>query len=445
MKTSFKYFILLFLLVMTETCHAKPKKYEVIYQSSYKNISLTDVLRTDSSTVLSFVCQTKPSDEIQIPIKGRIYLEDEMGREYALLSAEGVNDDGFSRCLSLSGDVNFSMTFEPIPSDVVFFDLRTADEWYSAFAFWGIHPAGAKVPKLNPRINEIALYDKAYVTPGNAVIVGKFQNYQKPEKPDTLTIYNNLLLIPGVVKHHRTYTAPVNDDGGFVFNLPLEGHSWLEIEGKKSVIPVYLVPSDTMYVTVEKAGLMDRRIKYRSAKNNETMSSLMNANPRYAVWDLYQVRKRRERPEFLKAEYTRIGDEVKRFCAYLSWKHHLSETEQHLLYCEMKGKMEEICLNSMDESLTYIALEWRNQQIKDAVLSDEVLDCYAFLRNINTRDYSYFILPQQYFMNHLQGWDIPYNVRVLQGEDRLYGILEEYFGQPLDDEWRKRICPSSDK
>ena len=159
-------------------------------------------------------------------------------------------------------------------------------------------------------------------------------------------------------------------------------------------------------------------------------------------WDLARAGYEGVHPAELWQDMEKRIKETNTFADYLSWKHHLSQTESHLLRLHMNSFIYEISISRLNTNFNevYLNKEARNPRGNSEDFSSlpEVVNSYSFLKNINTGDYSYFVLPYQYLLLHLPNI-LPVRLASTKTLESRFMSLEKYLGQELDEEWRKRI------
>ena len=87
------------------------------------------------------------------------------------------------------------------------------------------------------------------------------------------------------------------------------------------------------------------------------------------------------------------------------------------------------------DKLVDVELPVNIKQLQLVSSMPEVLDSYSFMSDINAEDYTYFVLPCQSLMIHMNIEPI----KCFFGAKDRFEVLEKYMKQKLDDEWRKRI------
>lgn len=207
-----------------------------------------------------------------------------------------------------------------------------------------------------------------------------------------------------------------------------------------SKIPILLYPDDTLNVTVDHMYDINMGIEYHSSKRNDIMKNLMVADPKFVDWELAQKRYIRVSPIELRAEMIAKKEKTDSFIDYLTWKYKLSFIEEHLLRLQIMSFIDEVVINRIASNINSVIFDHSgiydsNKVINQIENSPETMDACSFLKNINTSDYSYFVLPSQYLLMHL-----PHLQLFQYGKKEMrYHILEKHIGKSLDEEWRKRV------
>lgn len=415
------------------------RKYDVIAQIN-DYIKVSDVVRTDTTTSIRLTYSMEPGDSFRIP--QTLYLSDEEGVRYRMLGAKDVQPGEYVQC-SLSGDVSIVLQFEPMPKQVKIFDLCGSVGLYSSFGFWGIHESKVKAKKIFTYRDTYVLRDKSLLNPGKITIVGEILNYNKESYPDKIAVSHQNIIGSGE-RTKRSEGTKITSEGRFTISTSLMGHAWTYIElGDKYRIPVYLTPNDTLFVTMNLEDGVNRSVEYQSAHGHDLMQGLMKADPMYQDWSISNWRGKKVRPDDLAQEIKTRKEYIEKLCGYLSWKYKLSPKEVHLIYLKAMYELVDASIYRINKNIKDIydlkyLFRMNESAVRDIVFSKEVLDSYFFLKEINTTDYSYFIIPAH---NNLRGLTAPYfvNTSLLGDEDSSLNTLERYLGQPLDDEWRKRL------
>ncbi|MCR5361941.1 MAG: hypothetical protein K6E73_08020 [Bacteroidales bacterium] len=118
------------------------------------SLTADKVIRNSKETVIHFTMNYQPKEKFRYGSDG--YLLDELGRRYALISADGIDLDKW-RFASDSGIVRFVMHFEPLAKDVKVFDFIEGEDALP-FKLLGIHSRKTKLEA--PTLQEISSADK---------------------------------------------------------------------------------------------------------------------------------------------------------------------------------------------------------------------------------------------------------------------------------------------
>ncbi len=433
--------LIILLCFLSFAVEAKEQAWDCIYQSGYKQFSVVDVERSDTATIISLRCKMRPGDPILLPNK-KMYLDDELHNRYKLRYAVNIVPGDTIRC-PYSGEYDFSLVFDPLPKKVKIFDLRAVNAWYSAFDFWGIHKDKNISRKIKHKADDIQLGAGEVCHSGSktCVVKGYIKNYDSSGEQEVMSLEVRTSSDNGR-QENRRLKENISDDGYFNFVAPVENKCWTYIEGRNTKTPVLLIPGDTIMLTIENYQEIDMHATYSSLNGNNTMASLMMADPKWMDWDLARARYEGVHPAELWQDMEKRIKETNTFADYLSWKHHLSQTESHLLRLHMHSFIYEISISRLNTNFNevYLNKEARNPRGNSEDFSSlpEVVNSYSFLKNINTGDYSYFVLPYQYLLLHLPDI-LPVRLASTKTLESRFMSLEKYLGQELDEEWRKRI------
>lgn len=412
----------------------------VVYQSGYKHFSIAGVERNDTATIISLHCRMNPGDHFLLP-KKNMYLDDERHNKYKLRYTINIVPGDTILC-PYSGEYDFSMVFDPMPKGVRIFDLRAADEWYSAFAFWGIHQDDRMIRKIKHVADDVHLSAGDVCSPVSkpAVIKGHIKNYRSSDQEEILSLQVRTCHENSKPRNSNiNLKERISENGYFEFVAPVANKSWTYIEGKKTKIPVLLIPDDTIMLEIENYQEFDMRTTYNSVNGNNTMANLMMADPKWVDWENARDRDASIHPSDLFQDMEKRKETSGRLVDYLTWKYHLSQAESHLLRLQMHSFIYEVGISRLNRNLsdTYSGGSTNYQGTAEDLASlAEVIDSYCFLKDIKTKDYSYFVLPSQYLLSHLSQI-LP--IRLVRTSESRFKSLEQYLGQELDEEWRKRI------
>lgn len=429
-------FILVFLALIQASNILASNKCHVLYQSFYPELSITEVERHDTATIVHMRRLGTPGEEFVLR-KQKYYLDDELGRKYVLKGIDSITQ-GDTIQNPLSGIIDFRLIFEPLEKNVKIFDLRATNEWCSLFAFWGIHEDSGIRKKIKSVRDENIRLDKKDIAfgAGKSVVKGHIRNYA-PQKPDTfrLQFYTENESWPGT---HQTliFKSAVSQEGDFEFQLTAENMSWAHIEAGNAYIPLMLYPNDTLYVTIDRLREVGMSVDYRSQAGNNVMQNLMKADPYWMDGELVNTRYVPARPSVLKEDMMNRKKKAAILVDYLAWKHKMSLTEAHLLRLQIHSFINAIHIarmgTNMERAIHYKQGEYTQKIIADyTAMLPELQDDYDFLQEIDTKDYSYFVLPRQSIIANLY-----YAVKFPIDN---FSTLEKYIGKPLNEDWRSRI------
>lgn len=430
-------FLILFCMALVTCWAGKRHNYVPIYQIGDKGLSITDVVKSDTATIICMRCVQNPGDDFEIT-ESPYYLCDENRVRYPLKYAEGVAM-GQANVIPYSGVLEFSLVFEPLPKETRIFDLLPIYRANDPFAFWGIHKEGEKVWKVKRGYEKKSFSNEYVLSMGEAVIHGKIQDFRPESIEDTLAIYSVPLHISNQIIAKKR-SAKIEPDGQFEFHLPIENTTWLYIDGRKLHIPVLVNPDDTLNITISGMGEYDMEVTYTSHHGYDVMPGLMKADPSFTYFELFQKRPEKIRPMELPKEMETYKSMHLRFCDYLTWKYNLTEIESHLLLLSLNSIVDGIAilrLNNNIHDTFFHAHGLPKSRVEELCFQPDIKQSYSFVSNINTKDYSYFVLPEQFLLIHLSKMDA---VSLMWGLDNRLKALETHLGQKLDEEWIKRLC-----
>ena len=430
-------FAVVYCVLFSTNVHAKHNVFSSFFQTGCYDVDIMNVLRTDTATIIEMQCVQNPGDEFWLS-DDPLYLSDEKQNRYPLRRAEGITL-GRKNIFPLTGILNFSLTFDPLPKDVRLFDLLSADRMYPVFAFWGIHKKGQRIGNFKHIAEGRSFRDEFSLKPGNVTVHGRIEGYVPKEKGDTFRIYSVAHTNERI--RQNNYRAAVDVNGEFEFNMPVENTMWLYIDGRHERIPIIVHPEDTLRISIKHWREYNMEVEYVSMGGHDEMCNLMNAAPCFADHELTVVGGKKIRMSEIKPEIGGRKERNRQLCSYLSWKYHLSDIESHLLLLSMNSLVDAIYVDRVNRSIksvfTHEPGSYSQAWLQQISRSWEVEESYGFLHESNTNDYSYFVLPQQHFVTSLG--EIVVVVYFVGREQRLKA-LERLLDQPLDEQWRKRIC-----
>lgn len=429
----------LFSIALSSPCLAKDIKYDYIFCSTnHEYIHLRGVQRTDSTTTLYFRSSMDASDRFRI--SGPLCLVDEQQRRYGLLHADGIKLDEYNIC-PLSGDVDFSMTFAPLPKEVKIFDMVSTSRRIAAWQIYGIHPANVNVSKITKCKDDVRLYGKKYITPGKVFVRGRFTGDTSYLSEGSVRLANSLLLPENFSV--PTATATINQQGMFELSCTVENPHWAYLECQGCKIPLFLIEGDTIDVTVNDWSMISQHITYNSAKGNYLMQNLMAADPNFTDWKLTLEMQQASRLDKIIASAEQHRESVRKLCGYLTWKYNLSPEETHLLRLELESSINLYWHESLQSSLRALYPTERikgmsKQEVQQLLSSKEIQRAYEYLKHYDMEDYAYFMIPYNNSVHILYSQYLAFINSYEEGMDTPE-LLEMLWGKPLEKEWRRRI------
>jgi thiol-disulfide isomerase/thioredoxin len=148
---------------------------------STDGLEIGKVVLSDTATVL-YMKAFYPPGEL-IGIDSNSFLTDNLGKQYNILSTEGISmDEEFY--MPESGEAEFAMIFPPVASNAVYvnFSESVGDEW-NLWKIWGIQLTNKPLKALLPKGFKAAAIDKNAILPpvefkaGKARLEGEILNF----------------------------------------------------------------------------------------------------------------------------------------------------------------------------------------------------------------------------------------------------------------------------
>lgn len=415
---------------------SKKKEYTYIHNTGCNYLKLVDVQRTDTATFVSFLYQNVPGEKLHL--SPHTYIEDEFCNKYLIVEIEGASMG--ENTAPLTGEIAFTMKFPPLPDKCKFMDLKVANEPFTTIAFWGIHSKSTRLPKMFEYCDTFVCKDKDILYKGSCVIQGKFCDYDTVSCPKTIF----LQYLPLTDKTIDDYdTVRVDQDGMFTLKTIVDAPSWTYLRGSKLRIPVFLYPDDTLRVVIGKQdGLWTT--DYESTKGNDIMPKLLSADPKYVNNGRREKTGNRIVLKELESENDSIMREISLLCGYMSWKYGLSVRETHLLYLQFKSVIDDITISRIYANFFYLfypsgLFSLSEEAFLNIALSPDAIRSHSFMRDINTEDYSYFMLPSQLMIRNLRNLPTTSKVAHPTVKNNRKRIFESYTGRIMDEEWSNRL------
>lgn len=430
--------ILLLTLLLAGGLHCRAGRIDVkeaksccFFSSAPSSFCLYDVVRNDIITLLQFTFRGIPGEVFDIP--DMLYLEDKQGKIYPLRSVQGVLLGKKNKC-PLMGEVRFSLCFDPVDRKEKYLDLHAASVNLQWFSFWGIHEANRKSEK----IPHVAHTNKAQVQnrtqEGDVTIKGTLSI--KGETPQKITLH----YLPDTGKQA---SSEVGEDGEFELKQRLDGEIISYLMFGTRTIPVYLHPTDTLYVEVTSGYGKEMKVEYHSAKGNDTHINLMTAmRPRWSYRD--ELARQRISPTQLAEEIQAAKAEDERALRYFSWKYDLTVQEAHLLDIDLKAKRVANALACLNFNVRQVyaldsLLNLPEESRSAFVFSDEARMCYQFVKEIDFSDSAYSTLSPSGLYYELASIPQVTLSRSIGGKKIMLEVVEYYLGYPLNDFFRSRL------
>lgn len=413
---------------------ARLGKVSCVYSTASNHVELTGMDRCDSATVIHFRIKNVPGSKFKIP--DQLYLSDSQDKRYQLKRSDGIKP-GKTETFPLADYVDFSLTFEPLPHDEWIFDLLSADEVFRWFAFWGI--TDRNIPKKFSKIKdtEAGCQDETWVKAGTAFVKGRFIGKYHP---DSLNLYmpftGNLRANPHVM---------VKEDGTFEIERQLPGMTWTYLENPiVSRFPLFLIPGDTLKMTIHDCDTPSMRISYESAKGNDVHGKLMNADPLYINAARYVVHPEIPmRPCELREMAEDMKENEHRLWQYIVWKYRLCSMDAHLLNLYMQSLRIDLlssCANqSVFKAMPLKRLTENGLEGISKLKSAEVEEYYWFLKDVDIDDMCVMATPYQYIVQSIVENHPAKILYPLQGQKESFLLLERYLGKPLNDIWKQIV------
>ena len=184
------------------------------------------------------------------------YLMDEAGRRYPLRSADGIELDNYKLTVSDSGNLHFSMTFDPLPKKTKIFDYIEGDV-ERAFGLLGIRDKKTKVKV--PTLQEIASANPYQVPAGwfrrdTVTVRGRIEGYDA-EKFGFSTMQCNCE--NAFELNSDVQVFEIAADGSFEKKFVVDYPVFASFRADKTKvgfreIPFFVRPGETVDVTVRK-------------------------------------------------------------------------------------------------------------------------------------------------------------------------------------------------
>lgn len=426
--------ILLSTLILVVKIDGKNKETtSYVYSTAQERIRLISIERSDSATTLAFEYRGMPNERFFVPTD--LFLDDSNHRRYKLIHAEGIVP-GQSTLCPITESVKFSLVFEPLSRKETHFDLLPLNKGLGWFAFWGIHKTSdSRVFVRKHRTFSIPI-DSVLASFGKVYIKAEFTDKHPKE----------VRLKYSMIKKNRNDQKAIPatySDGEFESTLPIEGVSWSYLCADGHDIPVYLIPGDSIRISISDVGGIHMKVTYKSMRGKDLHSNLMYADPLYvnaARWVL--PASEAIRPSTIETVYEKMRKEEGKLRDYLTWKYNLTEYEAHLLERMMYSKQIDYLGHRLLASFqqVYPPTSFRYEkrsEIYEVLTQPEFAEYLSFLRDIDMEDMGIFIAPYQkavWVISDIVG----YIGGLMEYEEKLK-LIEFYSQNRLSDIWKERL------
>jgi len=421
-------------LGVNSACAKKRTESRVSCVYSYApSVIMTDIARTDTATVVSFLLEGVPGTAFRIP--GQLYLDDSQHRRYRLIGTEGISPTGRIVC-PLSEQVRFSLRFEPLPSKEKVFDLLSAEEHYRRFAFLGITESSrayeAKVKMDTQKCHEDGVREN-----GRRVVV---KGYFEGSHPEGLQVS-----LPRYKGGDGNEKFMVSGDGSFEFTRELEGPTWTYLHDIKTQLPIFLNPGDTLSMRIFDCYETESTVEYESSRGFDVHGQLMKAAP-YAISSVYFAIS--PNTPATTRELKAIAEEVRAkdmlLWRYLVWKYSLDEEDAHLLHVHLHSQLLYVLNSCVHRKLSkayptkdMLGDATMSAKCQEIISSEEMAESYWFMREIDLSDQCVLTVPNQYIREVMLDSYPAIMAYFLKGRRGALDMLEKLIGIPLTEQWKE--------
>ena len=142
MITSPKLSLITLVLLLAASVNAQQMEKPEYLTPFESGISIKKVVTDDKSTTLYFTAECDSADRMHIP--SAFKLSDEEGRLYSVTGCEGIILDS-TYVFNEKKNVNFCLSFQPLPATCKVFDCTDACNRYGFPAFYAIHDSGTNL------------------------------------------------------------------------------------------------------------------------------------------------------------------------------------------------------------------------------------------------------------------------------------------------------------
>lgn len=440
--------IVLLLAIVTCTAYAEKsnKKGRIEpavceYAIGYDGMRVDSILLTDTATTLYFSIIGMPSLRTRVPCD--YYLED-MNREYyKLISMKGLDEERYGT-FPLNSKLEFSMSFEPARNGADVFDLLYNDYFMRWRGIWGIHAKSKKLSMKKAKGTIAYPTEERATMVGPVTVKGHFKEAAKDMCPDSVRVQYVLLHEIDGERQNLDWIM-VDEDGNFETSFMVGGMAWVYLRTPDRSVPMMLYSDDTITVEIDNSNKQHWQISYSSLAGNDVFQHLMDADPLMTL-SLYLEERWNELAilDQLAVSADKARREIKSLIAYLSYKHHLSATEHHLL---------DIYLNTLIDSYqanrTYSTVAAQNYLLDmkgyydgeeiEYPHMDVLPSLFYFLQKVDVNDYFYFALPEHQMRTIIATLPFVTYIHFTCDDDTILKLVSRYFGKPVSSSWLQEL------
>ncbi len=330
------------------------------YLSMYADgVTITEVKSDGAATTLYFHAEGKPGGRMRF-LK-TTYLSDEQDNRYKATGSKGIQLGEWKQ-YGKKGTLDFSISFEPLPDTCRVFDCIESPTSLPVFRFYGIREKDASWDAFphtaapdNPLPAAAALMDTVWVDGRIAHYQGnRYQFVPWCLTKDLFHADANRGFRPG----NSIEKFVLHPDGSFHLKMVVVGVSWVLLQVPGGDIPVLLIPSDHLRISVDRLGQVNQAIRYQSDFPDYSRLLLHAPYLNHVVYDQHAV------GNFMASEdsWTRLHrrDSVNRqIVEYLVRKFQLTPTEADILRLSESSDVATCALLDIARS----KISWRNQRL----------------------------------------------------------------------------------
>jgi len=283
------------------------------------SLEIDKIVLSDTATVL-YIKTVFTQEDYRIKIDSNSVLIDDQGKQYHILSTEGVPMTG--DFMPVKGETKFSLTFPPIAANAVYIDFSEGD-YSGAWKLWGIQLTNKPLKTSLPEGFKGATVDKNAVLPpvafktGKAHVEGQILNYRSGMPKEVTVIMGYPFEYP-----HVPITLPIDEKGNFSGDIDAYFAHPLSVRWMNCNAQCFIATGETTSLVLNPAEATRRESPllndkpslgepvYFSGYLASISKELTNANPnfslqRYNSYESFQA--------FLKTIGNKTPEELKAF------------------------------------------------------------------------------------------------------------------------------------